>query len=264
MYEWYSCWLFCLWGNLILLVANTSTRPISSQSFKTIDKKLVHTQYTCWNWKGHLVKSGKKWEAVWELWEHHSDFNNFGFCLISPFSLSLCSPSITNIYDGQVHLRPQAGMDSSGHGWSSDSASPPGRFPGGRSSWSWTRWRGRAGRSWAHPRSRRAIPRSCPTHPPAWGDNKISQMWESRRDPTKAILCLSPLSALSSEWFSRLGDRHHGFFWAPSTLPASLVVFENPNYKYWKRWLFWLWLIEHCSHAFVLVSKNRRKGVWEE
>ena len=81
MYEWYSCWLFCLWGNLILLVANTSTRPISSQSFKTIDKKLVHTQYTCWNWKGHLVKSGKKWEAVWELWEHHSGFNNLGFCL---------------------------------------------------------------------------------------------------------------------------------------------------------------------------------------
>ena len=120
---------------------------------------------------------GAKWQEVrsslrtlrTSLW-CWKDFNNFGFCLISPFSLSLCSPSITNIYDGQVHLRPQAGMDSSGHGWSSDSASPPGRFPGGRSSWSWTRWRGRAGRSWARPQSRRANPRSCPTHPPAWGE----------------------------------------------------------------------------------------------
>ena len=103
------------------------------------------------------------------------------------------------------HLRPPAGRDSSGHGWSSDSASPPGRSPGGRSSWSWTRWQGQAGRSWARPQSRRANPRSSPTHPPAWGREVISVTWESRRDPTKGILCLSPACQIISECSFRLG-----------------------------------------------------------
>ena len=103
------------------------------------------------------------------------------------------------------HLRPPAGRDSSGHGWSSDSASPPGLSPGGRSSWSWTRWRGQAGRSWARPQSRRANPRSSPTHPPAWGREVISVTWESRRDPTKGILCLSPACQIISECSFRLG-----------------------------------------------------------
>ena len=70
------------------------------------------------------------------------------------------------------------------------------------------------------------------THRPG-GREAISVMWKSRRDPTKTILCLSPACQIISECSFRLGQAvGDKIFWGPSTLPDSLVVFENSNYKY--------------------------------
>lgn len=61
----------------------------------------------------------------------------------------------------------RAGMGSSSHGWNSATASPPGPFHGGRSSWSWRLWRAPEARWSAHRRSHTANQLSCPRHQPA-------------------------------------------------------------------------------------------------
>lgn len=81
----------------------------------------------------------------------------------------------------ETHQQCQAGRDNWWRGWSFDSASPPGRSPDGRSSWSLTQWRAQEERWWGRRRWHTVTRRFCPTHPRAWGAGGISTMVSERR-----------------------------------------------------------------------------------
>lgn len=94
------------------------------------------------------------WNAIYEI-------GDLKTATLSRLTL-YCDKKIRNVTD----LMYREGKGNWSRDWSSATASLPGPSPGGRSSWSWTRWRAQAARWLAHQQlhtaSRRFFPRRQP------------------------------------------------------------------------------------------------------